>query len=233
MKSEMEGQMPTGDELLAAEYVLGVHTTEERSELARRIDGDVDFARLVNEWENHLSPFNAEFESIVPAARVKAAIDARLFAEQKAKSDGLWNSLTLWRSLTLGALALSMAVIGPNLLSPSDTLDPLVASLQADTGEIRFMAFYEPGTEEIRISKISSDKASDRDYELWLIEADGKPQSLGVIPNLESVRLSVSNDFMAKINAGDTFAVSVEPLGGSPTGEVTGPVIAAGVSNTI
>ena len=56
---------------------------------------------------------------------------------------------------------------------------------------------------------------------------------MGVIPAGQTLALKVKPELVALISAGDTFAVTVEPLGGSPTGDPTGPVIAAGASRAI
>lgn len=236
MSGKMEGQLPeNGDALLAAEYVLGVQSAEIRLELSKRMDTDPEFARLVAEWEYQLSDLNASYEPLSPPFAVKQSIDAALFSDSNNVSSGFWNSLKLWRGIAIGALAMSAAIILPLVFreSPENDMQPLVAALQSDTGEIRFLALYEIGSESIRLSKIKSEKATDRDYELWLIEADGTPQSMGVIADRNKQFVSLTAEFIAKINSGDTFAISIEPLGGSPTGKVTGPVIAVGQSNEI
>jgi anti-sigma-K factor RskA len=64
--------------------------------------------------------------------------------------------------------------------------------------------------------------------ELWLIPADGKPRSLGVI-GLEASQLVEVPPMVLKLVAeGAVLAVSIEPTGGSPTGQPTGPVVATG-----
>ena len=67
-----------------------------------------------------------------------------------------------------------------------------------------------------------------RAMELWLIPAGDKPHSLGLIEPGQPVRLDVPRDLVARINADATLAVSMEPPGGSPTGQPTGPVVASG-----
>ena len=235
MSREPDTHMPEDDNSLAAEYVLGVQPAELRETLAKRLQSDASFAVLVAQWENHLAPMNDGYENAVPPAHIKTALFKRLFPDTVKQRSGLWNSLAFWRGLTAGAVALSAIIIGSNVLTTAPTAEtmPIIASLQADTGDVRFMAYYEAGTDEIRLSKVSSEKSTDRDYELWLIKADGTPQSLGVITDADSARITLTADYIAKINAGDTFAVSIEPLGGSPTGAVTGPVIAAGVSSSL
>ena len=135
----------------------------------------------------------------------------------------------------MGALALSALVVTPIFLrgNTTQTSPSIIAALQSTEGELSFLAFYEPGSDKIRLSKVDANKSEDRDFELWLIEADGIPQSIGIISDLRNTSVSISPAFTKKINAGDTFAISIEPLGGSPTGEVTGPVIAIGTSKSI
>jgi anti-sigma-K factor RskA len=237
MSSDMEGPLPDGgDDLLAAEYVLGVQPAEERATVAVRLRDDRAFAKLVEAWEQRLAPLNDDYAPIAPPPSVKAALDARLFPEQKAQSAGLWNSLAFWRALTVGAFALSALMVAPLLLAPKPqtiAVAPIVAPLQADTGEVRFVALYQPGSDEIRISRVKSEKGADKDYELWLVDEGGKPQSMGVLPDKAEVRIKVKPEYIAKIDAGDAFAVSVEQLGGSTSGAPQGPVIAVGVSSSI
>jgi anti-sigma-K factor RskA len=42
------------------------------------------------------------------------------------------------------------------------------------------------------------------------------------------VRIEVPRDLVTRIGADSALAVSLEPTGGSPTGQPTGPVIASG-----
>ncbi|MGL4490558.1 MAG: anti-sigma factor [Rhizobiaceae bacterium] len=233
----MEGLLPEGsDDLLAAEYVLGVQPQSERAALAVRMRDDQAFAKLVADWEQRLAPLNDDYAPVALPPAIKAALDARLFPEQKAKSTGLWNSLAFWRTLTVGAFALTALMVAPMLLTPKPqtiAVAPIVAPMQADTGEVRFVAIYQPGSDEIRISRIKSEKAADKDYELWLVDDGGKPQSMGVLPDQAEVRIKVKPEYIAKINAGDAFAVSVEQTGGSPSGAPQGPIIAVGASSSI
>ena len=67
-----------------------------------------------------------------------------------------------------------------------------------------------------------------RDYQLWLIPSGGKPHSLGVMPARPHMQLALAEPISAIIGRGATLAVSLEPVGGSPTDQPTGPVIASG-----
>jgi anti-sigma-K factor RskA len=64
--------------------------------------------------------------------------------------------------------------------------------------------------------------------ELWLIPADGKPRPLGILRADQTVTISVPSDLAPLTAQNAVLAVSLEPPGGSPTGQPTGPVIATG-----
>ena len=58
-------------------------------------------------------------------------------------------------------------------------------------------------------------------HELWLIPPGGTPVSLGL---LEAAPLTLAT---ARPQAGWTLAVTLEPAGGGPNGQPTGPVLMA------
>ena len=60
-----------------------------------------------------------------------------------------------------------------------------------------------------------------------MIPKDGKPRSMGVMP-AGPMHLEVARATAEMLAEGATFAVSLEPAGGSPSGLPTGPVIASG-----
>ena len=65
-------------------------------------------------------------------------------------------------------------------------------------------------------------------HELWLIPADGKPRSMGIVVPGAPNRMAVPAPMHDGMKVEATLALSVEPAGGSPSGSPTGPVIAAG-----
>jgi anti-sigma-K factor RskA len=237
MTRKKDDTMPEGgDDLIAAEYVLGVLPDADRASAAARIRDDLPFARLVDAWTARLSPLDAAYGEAAAPASVKKALDERLFASA-ARKPSLWESLNLWRAMAFAAMALAAVAILPNLRQPGPAIEaapPLVAPMQAaESGEVRFVALYQPGSDEIRISKVKAEKGADRDFELWLVDDGGKPQSMGVIPDGSEARMKVKPEFIARINAGDAFAVSVEAKGGSVSGAPSDQVIAVGASKAI
>jgi anti-sigma-K factor RskA len=236
--AEDNGPERGGDDLLAAEYVLGVLPQVERQAATGRIEAEPAFARAVEAWEGWLAPLGDAYQEVEPPASVKAAIDRRLFsapAPRSAIRGGMWSSLVFWRGLAVAALAaLLIAIAVPYLAAPPSVPEPrLVASLAADGSDVRYLAVYDADTGEVGLSHVSGERAPDRDFELWVIQGADQPVSLGVIPVGGTVKLPVSQQNRARLASGSTLAVSLEPRGGSPSNLPTGPVVAAGGFHSI
>lgn len=223
------------DELAAAEYVLGVLDGEHRAAVAARIERDPAFARLVDRWEGHLAPLAEAYTPSEPPPSIKQRIDRRLFAAADtppaaAGRVSLWSSLAFWRGLAAAGVAafavtLALLLLGP-AGGPADT--SYVAMLKADASDVRYAAMYDEGGGRIALAHMSGSKASDRDFELWMIEGSAPPVSMGVLPAGDMITITLSPAVREKLAAGAVLAISLEPLGGSPTGQPTGPVVAAG-----
>lgn len=222
---------PDGDDFVAAEYVLGVLPADERRAAALRIDAESGFARLVDAWEVHLAPLAAGYASVEPPAAVKAAIDRRLFSttdEAAAPAAGLWSSLALWRGLAAAALVALLLVLVLPLFNAPTPQARLLASLAADGSDVRYVAVYDGARGDVALSHVSGERAAGRDFELWVIEGQQAPVSMGVIPIGATIHLALPAAVQGKLTAGAVLAISVEPTGGSPTGQPTGAVVAAG-----
>ena len=223
-----------GDDMIAAEYVLGVLPADERLVVADRIEADRDFAQIVDGWELHFAPLAAGYPDAEPPPAVKAVIDRRLFAERRedrtaSSRPGLWSSLAFWRGLATAALAaLAIYIALPFYNRPVQPQTRLVASLVADASDVRYLVLYDAAEGDVALSHVSGERGDGRDFELWMIEGKNAPVSMGIIPVGQSTHVLVSPIAKQKLAAGAVFAVSLEPAGGSPTGQPTGPVVAAG-----
>ncbi len=221
-----------GDAILAGEYVVGTLPAEERKAVAARIDSDPAFARHVDRWEVDLAPMGAAYAPVEPPATAKPAIDRRLFSGQAATSasPGFWSSLAFWRGLAVAALAALALWIAVPYLSPP-TADPqlrLVASLAPHDSDVHYFVVFDARTKDVGLSHVTGARAEGRDFELWLIEGGKAPESIGVIPVGSSVHMAVSQALVDRFASGAALAISLEPVGGSNTGQPTGPVVATG-----
>lgn len=216
---------PEGDDLVASEYVLGVLSAGERQAAAARAESEPAFARLVEKWEMALSPLASGYRGIEPPDQVKAALDKRLFGDEKPK--GFWSSLAFWRSLAAAALALAALLVFIQV-QPVPQAQTLVASLAAEDSDVRYVVVYDPLSRDVGLNHLSGHRAEGKDFELWVIEKGKAPISAGIIAVGSQIHMTVPEDLASKVAAGAVLAISLEPGGGSPTGQPTGPVVAAG-----
>lgn len=235
------GPMEGSDDLLAAEYVVGALSAEERRQAALRIERDPSFARLVEAWEARLSPLADDYPEVEPPAAAKQAIDRTLFGagagNPRAARGDLWQSLALWRGLAAAALALLViAVAVPFIASrspPPESDTQFVASIAPKDSDVSYLAYYNPATRSMSLSHVSGEREQGHAFELWAIEGHAKPVSLGVIPSGKTIRVRISPEIGKLLANGGTLAISLEAPGGSTTGQPTGPVIAIGGLNQI
>ncbi len=215
------------DELLAAEFALGVLAGEERAGAARRVARDPGFAALVSAWEERLAPWAGELDEVAPPPEVWEGIAAALAAPSPARG-GLWQSLVFWRGLALASGVLAAASIAALIylgtLAPSM---PLVAAIDGG-GHHHFVATVDPKRTTIAVVPAAYSGNAGRVPELWLIPPGGKPQPLGLLSAERTVTIAIPRALVAETTRNAVLAVSLEPPGGSPTGQPTGPVIATG-----
>ncbi len=222
-----------GPEVLAGEYVLGLLTSAELLDARGRLARDPSFAREVAGWEAHIAPLFDEIAPSPPPASVWAAIEAAL-AEQPLGSQiaRLQRQVRQWRIGTGVAAALAgvLAIVGlrpdgPVPPPPHTIAQPPLAAALAPKGGGSISVVYRP--DERRLTAIAADLGSHRghDMELWVLPPGGAPLPLGLV-TAEHGQLALAAGTSARLVAGSTIAVSLEPVGGSPTGLPTGPVLA-------
>ena len=214
------------DELLAAEYALGVLAGADRAAAEQRFARDRVFAQLVNGWEQRLAPWAAEIPDVSPSPQVWDRIANALPAQTQNR--GLWQSLTFWRGLSFAAGALAaVCLAGVIYLGTLAPQQPLVATIEGG-GHRHFIATIdtERGTVAVVPAAFSAD--ATRVPELWLIPSDGKPRPVGLLRADQTVTLALPAELAALAKSDAVLAVSLEPPGGSTTGLPTGPVIATG-----
>ena len=214
------------DELLAAEYALGVLAGAEREAAEQRAQRDRAFARRVADWQRRLAPWAAEIAEVVPPPQVWDRIVDALPAQAPARS--LWQSLTFWRGLTLAAATLAAACLAALIyLGPLTQQPPLVATIEG-AGQRHFVVTIDRKNGTVAVVPAAFRADATRVPELWLIPPDGRPRAVGLLRADVSVTLTLPADLAALAKDNAILAVSLEPPGGSTTGLPTGPVIATG-----
>ncbi len=223
--------------VLAAEYVLGVLGAEERRKVETRMAEEASFAREVAEWEERLGGMASYVPPATPPAQTWLRIEASLGAPPAtaaAQPASMWQSLAFWRGLGIASSALAAACVAALVYvgltpTPQAPRTPLLATLTGlKTKQPNFVAAIGADGVSLTIVPAALLTADKRSMELWLIPEGGKPASLGLIAAGQPVRINIPPELLPHLGRGATLAVSLEPLGGSPTGQPTGEVIAHG-----
>jgi anti-sigma-K factor RskA len=245
-----EGPDMSPDEALALEWALGVLGEPARAAAEARRQAEPAFAALCAHWAATLAPLSDEVEPVKPSRAVWQAIEAEIAppsfvgteeAPAARSRPSVWASLALWRTATaaFAAIALALLVSRPTetvvvQAPPSATTGNLLATtLSGDAGDALATAQLDTERRQVILAPVTTASAGDRVPELWLIPADGRPRSLGVISLGGAQRVAVPDTILQLVAEGATLAVSLEPVGGSPTGAPTGPVVATGKLATI
>ena len=232
-------------EALAAEYVLGTLDEAARRRAEDLLARDAAFARLVDHWTRRLTPVTEAVPPVEPSPEVWRNIEAAIARDRAAATApqrptmvarptpllerlGFWRLWAVGASAVAAALALYIAVDrGPVSPTPETRF---VAVLNEGAATPAWVVTVDLATEQLTIRPVAAVAVADRALELWLLAgAEAQPRSLGLLDPLQPASFQVTSIVEAGLPAGTALAVSLEPLGGSPTGLPTGPVVYQGM----
>ena len=219
----------TRDEIhaLAGEYVLGVLELSQVHEIEAALADNADLRRAVAFWETKLNPLASLAQPAEPPAGAWSTIASRLEGTtQGTAASRVWNRPAPWRWATAACAAIAATLALYVAFAPAPSVSRFVAVLHApQQNQPNWLATV--GRGGLTIAPIAEEHPpAGRAFELWAIAPGAAhPQALGVIPADGVLRLSA---VPAAVRDGATFAISVEPPGGSPTGLPTGPVVFVG-----
>ncbi len=212
---------PDDADALAAEYALGCLDAEAMHDAALRVSRDPAFARAVAAWQTRLMPLAALVEPVALPPDMWDRVN-------RATAPGTGTVVPLrrvrfWQASTAGALAIAASLAAVMVLRQPAPEPPRVAVLTpiANGTPVLLATTAPDGRLFIQPSGAIS-VPPDRDLELWaLAKGEAKPRSLGVLP-------PQGRAFVATTPMDTQLLVSLEPRGGSPTGQPTGAVLYAG-----
>jgi len=229
----MNDDIPPNDRhaLLIAEYALGVLSAEERLEVEELVRREPAYQAQLAAWQRHFADWLDEFPIVEPPAHVWHGIQQRLFSTEQPAPEPTrrWNDPRPWRWTTGLALAAALVLALIVLLRPVQVAAPaLLARLEQSNGSLAFSVTLQGNGRQLLFVPAGKPDWPDGSAEAWIITADGKPHSLGLLQDATAVTLTVPAGLAPALTPGAVLAVSLEPRTGSPTGAPTGPVIAQG-----
>lgn len=253
----MKYDNPKLRQMLAAQYVLGTLRGRARRRFEKLVRSDAAMRGEMRYWESRLAGLALGLPQQAPPPSVWFSIQHSIEAAKPVVTPIRKPAapapaaepapVSPWRivaGLAAAAGFVGAVIFGARVPLPGDA-PPLIVEAPAPTpvpaapampavyvsllklpeSDMQWTLAVQPAATEVRaVASGSYPKLGEHSLELWLI-ADGTPVSLGLLPTAGTGTLKLPAGV-----AGDTLtlAVSLEPVGGSPTGQPTGPVLTSG-----
>lgn len=223
-------------DLLAAELAFGLLDGDARAAAEQRRAEDPDFATAVAQWRDLAETMFADEEYPRPSlwddiAKRLPANDASADDTRSAPSERA--SVRRWQvaSAACAVLALGLGLHAMRPMAPpprpaqppapiASPTSPFVAVLRGDDGRAAIAVTFDRAANRLTILP-SSVRAAQGSIELWVIGADGKPHSLGLVSADHSQWRPANPGLVPVLAPGSTIAVTREAAGGSATGQPT------------
>ncbi len=246
LKSEIGAETPADAEAMAA----GAAEDAAQSESSEGVDAaDFLFVEAGATQPEETAGQDAasvadELAELTPAGAERGADIVRL-----RRRVGRWRGSAIALAAIAAVLAAYIAVsqVAPDLIPPrlraaganliARTMPPpergpsdrLVAVLQQQPIAPAFLLTVDTQQRTVMVRRVSARQETGRSYELWLIAGRAAaPKSLGVVGGDKFTERPLPASVDVDTLRSATFAVSLEPTGGSPTGAPTGPVLFTG-----
>ena len=222
----------TDPDTTAAELALGVLDGVDRAAALRRMIAEPHFARDVERWRDHFILLLAGVaEHPAPRGlydRIEARIDGRI--ETPRRTINPWKPTAI--AASLAALAMTAVALRPVEAPPAQSASraataPMIAAMALTDSKLSQPALYDADAGMVKMPG-PMPIPTGRSAQLWVIEGDSAPKPLGIFRAVAAGSYVAEARIGTVIAPGTILAISIEPIGGSPTGLPTGPVIASG-----
>lgn len=222
---------------LAAEYVIGTLPREERLAVEGRLASDRMLSAAVDAWHRRLGPLADTVVPVAPPANLYNKIRAQIglsahVVSLKAREQQLTRRGNRWRNAAVAMTAMAASLTGVVAIREQHYRalpTQFVAVLQSGEDKPAFLMTVDTKTHMCVITAVDAPKQSDKSYQVWMLHDQlPKPKSLGVMSEGEMNVMPMADGPDTAMFMNATFAVSLEPEGGSPSDGPTGPVLFTG-----
>jgi anti-sigma-K factor RskA len=199
-----EAPQPVAAAAVVAEPSVVDHSTPDRSNV-------IDFSVQAKRWRGVATGMTAIAAMLVALIAVQAYRPELLPAGLRPK-------------------AAQQVVQAPAPLAPpAAAQSQYVALLQTDAASPAFILTVDAATKNFTVRKVGAEPQAGKSYELWIVSDKlQRPRSLGVIGSNDFTSRAALAAYDPDVVNQATYAVTVEPEGGSPTGAATGPIVFTG-----
>ncbi|WP_299812499.1 anti-sigma factor [Tardiphaga sp.] len=192
--------------------VVATDSTEQGSSAGSSSDSSnvIAFSRKASRWRNIATGMTAIAAALVAMIGLQATRPDLLPEGLRPKTQ-------------------QVAQLRPPAPLPSVAQAQYVALLQTDATSPAFILTVDAATKNFTVRKVGATQQPGKDYELWIVSDKLQaPRSLGVIGSHDFTTAAALAAYDPAMVSQATYAVTVEPEGGSPTGSATGPIVFTG-----
>lgn len=214
---------PDIQDKLAAEYVLGTLNGPARRRFVVLLKNDAILRDLVADWQTRTMFLMSDIPAINPPGRVWKNICMQLNFNV---SDNRFTRFRFWNRFGIVSTALAVLVVAYLYSSGDFTQPDTPIAYLADAHSTPHWILKVHGRDLVIKTIHPTIVATNQSLQLWVLpQHGGKPVSLGLLPVSGTTSIALPAIKQILLQHEHHFAVSVEPLGGSPTGLPTGPVV--------
>ncbi|MEO6581030.1 MAG: anti-sigma factor [Sphingomicrobium sp.] len=226
----------TDPDTTAAELALGVLDGEERAAALRRLVAEPPFARDVERWRDHFASMFAGIPEVTAPdgilQRAEGQIGGREVIEMPVRrADNPWKPAAI--AASVAALAMTAVAFRPVEVAPvAAPSTPMVAAMALTGTNASQPALYDAKSGMVKMPG-PMPIPEGRSAQLWAITGNQEPKPLGTFHATGPGTYEAEAKMGLVIPAGTKLAITLEPMGGSPTGKPTGAVIASGMLSKV
>ena len=223
------------EDTTAAELALGVLDGVERAGALRRMIAEPSFAREVEQWRDHFGMMFAGVGERDAPGGVFERVEARIGGGREVaaiRPRNMWKPTAI--AASMAALAMTAVAFRPQPVAPVEVAaaPPMIAAMADADGSHGQPALYDASAQMVKMPGDMPIPAG-KSAQLWAIHGDQPPIPLGTFKAAGPGMYVAEAKMGAVIEPGTKLAITIEPMGGSPTGKPTGAVIASGLLSKV
>lgn len=210
----------------AAEYALGLLDPDDARAFEAMMVTDPAARDAYVYWAETFAALTDDIAPVAPPPDLERTIKTSLFGVPPRRS--LRDRFGWLSGLVVGGVAVAVAafvfiqpMVGPQAFEPEWHAD-----LVTEDGRLFVQVGFDVDTGRWLTFRDAGDPGAGRALELWLIDGDNPPISLGTLPQTRDRVFATYDVALSALMDGGLMAISDEPLGGSPTGAPTGEILA-------
>ncbi|WP_319381610.1 anti-sigma factor domain-containing protein [Thiomicrorhabdus sp.] len=230
----MNYQHPQLQQALCNDYVMGLMGHTARKRFRKLLVQFPQLSHRLNATQAKWHLLALSVEETQPSPLVWKQLEKRLFRERYGQQLTPIELRQQRNRRFAYGWAMAASLFSVSLLTyiwqtPPLTQPQMLAVVQ--NGEQQdgwLLQFSDDGLLNVKILR-DHPLAENQDYELWMLASDQEaPNSLGILPQSGKATIQLSDQIRTRLSKAHTFAVTIEPKGGSPTGQPTSPPVYLG-----